>query len=269
MTVLNGDSFGAMIISDGGLGKTRGIREMLSEYGSENFDWIHIQSNVTDTRLYAALYEHNGKIIFFDDLGDAAKTKAGITILKQATETIDGKTRYVSWNSPSFALVNAPPKFEYTGRIIFCLNQLSDENDADIRALKSRFRNCVFNPSNKTILEMMLPVYLKIGFEHNLTIQQCNEIFQYICDVTTEDSTNVSIRQLMNAYSFYNVSSERYKAYVEEDVGLGSEDSLIIKIVKTLQLRGDAAHRIWKERTGKSKSSYHNRLSKLKEMHIL
>jgi len=268
-TVTNGDSFGAMIISDGGLGKTRGIRRMLSMNGSEGMSWIHVQSNVTDTRLYISLYEHDNKIIFFDDLGDAAKTKAGITILKQATETIDGKTRFVSWNSPSNTLADAPPKFEFKGRIIFCLNQLSDENDADIQALKTRFRSCVFNPSNKTILEMMLPVYKRIGRSLGLNDHQCEEVFDYICDITTEDSFNINIRLLTSAYCFYKTSPNRWKQYLSDDIGLGKEDRLVMEITNSMKLHGSSAYKIWKEQTGKSKSAYHIKLSKLREYHLI
>ena len=268
-TVLNGDSFGAMIISDGGLGKTRGIIRMLTDCGIEGHDWIHIQSNVTDTRLYISLFEHQNEILFFDDLGDAAKTEAGITILKQATETIDGNKRFVSWNSPSATLGDAPPKFEYKGRIIFCLNQLTDENDPDIHALKTRFRSCVFNPSNKTVLEMMLPIYRRIGNGLGLTNSQCDEVYGYICDITTEDSFNVNIRLLTSAYCFYKTSPRRWKQYVADDIGLGREDRLIMDIANNLKLRGSAAHNIWKENTGKSKSAYHIKLNKLREYHLI
>jgi hypothetical protein len=269
LTVMNGYSFGAMIISDGGLGKTRGIRKMLEEYGKEGEDWVHIQSNVTDTRLYISLYEHNRKIIFFDDLGDAAKTKAGITILKQATETIDGTTRYVSWNSPSVTLADAPPVFKFTGKIIFCLNQLSDENNPDIQALKTRFRSCVFNPSNRTVLEMMSPVYRTIGNDIGLNDDQCDEIYNYICDITTEDSFNINIRLLLSAYSLFRVTPHRWKQYIAEDTGLGKEDRIIMEINNRLKLRGDAAYKIWKSQTGKSKSTYHIKLNKLRGLHMI
>ncbi len=270
LTVINKDSFGAMIISDGGLGKTRGIRQMLDDNGEEHIDWIHIQSNVTDTRLYESLYTNReGKIIFFDDLGDAAKTKAGITILKQATETVDGKTRYVSWNSPSSALTDLPPKFEFNSRIIFCLNQLVDECDPDIQALKTRFRSCIFNPSNKTVLEMILPIYRKIGNDMELNDEKCDEVFDYICDITTEDSNGISIRLMTSAFAFYKTSPFRWKQYVAEDIGLGTEDRIILKITNELKYRGNAAYEVWTKTTGKGKSAYHNKLKKLREMHLI
>jgi len=268
-TVLNGDAFGAMIISDGGLGKTRGIRQMLENWGTEGKEWIHIQSNVTDTRLYASLFEHNDKLIFFDDLGDAAKTKAGITVLKQATETIDGTNRFVSWNSPSTMLSNTPPRFEFKGRIIFCLNQLSDENDPDIFALKTRFRSCTFSPSNKTILEMMLPIYKKIGNDMRIPDEKCRMIFDHLCEITTEDSFNVNIRLLSTALSFYKCHQQRWKRYLAEDIGRGREDLIIIDIVNNLKLRGEPAHDMWRKRTNKSKSSFHIRLKKLREMYAI
>jgi hypothetical protein len=269
LTVINGYSFGAMIISDGGLGKTRGIRNMLEKHGIEGIDWVHIQSNVTDTRLYSALYENNGKIIFFDDLGDAAKTKAGITILKQATETVDGKTRYVSWNSPSNTLVDLPSKFEFTGRIIFCLNQITDESDPDIQALKTRFRNCVFYPSNKTVLEMMLPVYKHLGADNEISEKECDRIFDHICRITTEDSTCISIRMLVSAYSFYKTAPAKWKQYIKDDMGSGKEDALVIDIVTKQRLRGMSAHEMWRLYTGKSKSAYHNKLKKLRSLHLI
>jgi len=264
--ILNGYSYGTLIISRGGLGKTRSIREMIESSGFvEGQDWIHIAANITDTELYKILYNNKDKIIFFDDIGKAAKTAAGVTILKQATETKDGKKRIVSWVSPTYILKEYPLDFEFCGRLIMCLNIKPNESDGDIEALTSRFLSCVLEPSNKTILEMIHSIRKKLT-EGVIADKDFDHIFDYVCMISNEN-TDINIRAFKNAIVWFKLS-EDWKRYVEEDIGLDNDTKTVIAII-TFGHKGRAATDEWMKTTGKKKSTFYNIFERLRKDHVL
>jgi hypothetical protein len=264
--ILNSYSYGTLIISRGGLGKTRSIREMIESSGFvEGQDWIHIAANITDTELYKILYNNKDKIIFFDDIGKAAKTAAGVTILKQATETKDGKKRIVSWVSPTYILKEYPLDFEFNGRLIMCLNIKPNENDGDIEALTSRFLSCVLEPSNKTILEMIYSIRKKLT-EGVISDKEFEHIFDHVCLISNEN-TEINIRAFKNAIVWYKLS-EDWKRYVEEDIGLDHDTKTVILIISS-GYKGKAATDEWMKSTGKKKSTFYNIFERLRKDHVL
>jgi hypothetical protein len=264
--VLNSYSYGTLIISRGGLGKTRSIREMIEASGFvEGQDWIHIAANITDTELYKILYNNKDKIIFFDDIGKAAKTTAGVTILKQATETKDGQKRIISWVSPTYILKDYPLDFEFSGRLIMCLNIKPNENDGDIEALTSRFLSCILEPSNKTILEMIHSIRKKLT-EGLITDKEFDQIFDYVCIISNEN-TEINIRAFKNAIVWYKLSND-WKKYVEEDIGLDHDTKTVIAIISAGH-KGRAATDEWMKTTGKKKSTFYNIFERLRKDHVL
>jgi len=268
--VIEAKTFGTLIVSSEGLGKTRGIRNIIEQYGLiEGKDWIHIAANITDTELFKTLFQHRYKLIFFDDIGKAAKTHAGITVLKQATETKDGKHRIVCWNSPTYVLNDFPKEFIFYGRIIMCLNSRPDTRDADIRAFLSRLLSCEFFPSNKTILEMiwsLIPIKKKI---HNMKIKHLKEIFNHIKTHTTTDNYKISLRLYDKAIMWFNTDYTNWKEYVLEDMGLDHEVITVINIIESKNLRGKAAIDDWTVITGKKKTRFYEVYKVLKQQCII
>jgi len=264
--ILNSYSYGTLIISRGGLGKTRSIREMIEKSGfTEGQDWIHIAANITDTELYKILYNNRDKIIFFDDIGKAAKTAAGVTILKQATETKDGKKRIVSWVSPTYILKDYPLDFEFNGRLIMCLNIRPNESDGDIEALTSRFLSCILEPSNKTILEMIYSIRKNLT-EHAITDKEFEHIFDYACAISNEN-IEINIRTFKNAIVWFRLS-ENWKSLIEEDIGLDNDTKTIISIVSAGH-KGRAATDEWMKATGKKKSAFYTIFERLRKEHVI
>jgi len=264
--VLKKDVFGALIVSKGGLGKTRNIREIIQEHGlDEDIEWIHVAANITDTELYKTLFDHKDKVIFFDDIGSAAKTIAGITILKQATETKDGNKREISWVSPTFVLKDYPKSFEFSGRLIMCLNMGPDERNADNAALRTRFLSCVFDPSNKTVMEMIYSIRDGL-IDGKISEDEFEEIFNFIAENATEDS-DLNIRLFKNAVVWYRLT-KKWQKYVMEDLGYDSDTKTVLEI-EHKGLRGKAATDEWSTKTGKRKSTFYNILIRLKTRHII
>lgn len=269
-SVLNKNSFGTIIVSGEGLGKTRGIRNLLENTSLiENKDWIHISSNISDTELYKSLSDHKNKIIFFDDIGKAAKTDAGITILKQATETKDGKKRIVSWNSPTFILKDYPTSFEFNGYLIMCLNTKPDIKDADIRALISRITSCSFFPSNKTILEMMYNLRYIKSKENIISVPEITKIFKHIQLHSNTDSCTINLRLLDKAIMWYKTNILEWETNVLEDMNLDKDTLSVIYIIKTKKLSGKQAVDKWTEMTGKKKTRFYEISKELKSQFII
>lgn len=268
--IINKNTYGTILVSSEGLGKTRGIRELLEHTElKENKDWIHISANITDSELYKILYDHKDKIIFFDDIGKAAKTDAGITILKQSTETKDGNKRIVSWNSPTFILKDYPNSFEFNGYLIMCLNSKPDTRDADIRALMSRLLSCMFFPSNKTILEMMYCLRYKKAKQNDIKLSESTTIFKHIQAHSGTDNHKISLRLFDKAIMWFKTDQENWKRYVLEDMDLDEETLSIIDIIRTQKLTGTAAVNKWTEITGKKKTRFYEIIKLLKHQHII
>lgn len=268
--IINKNTFGTILVSSEGLGKTRGIRNILESTSMKEVkDWIHISANITDSELYKILYDHRNKIIFFDDIGKAAKTDAGITILKQATETKDGLNRIVSWNSPTFVLKDYPDSFEFSGYLIMCLNSKPDTRDADIRALMSRLLSCMFFPSNKTILEMMFSLRHIKAKQNNIKVSDVNKIFKHIQEHSGTDNHKISLRLFDKAIMWYKTDQKNWKKYILEDMDLDIETLTVIDIVRTKKLNGKLAVEKWTEMTGKKKTRFYEILKILKQQCII
>jgi hypothetical protein len=269
-SVIEGKSFGTIIVSSEGLGKTRGIRTIIDNFFlKEHRDWIHIHANVTDSELYKILFDNKDKIIFFDDIGKAAKTPAGITILKQATETKDGKTRIISWNSPTYILNDYPKEFVFEGRLIMCLNTEPDIRDPDIRALLSRILSCMFFPSNKTVLEMLWCLVPVKSAEHNIPQTQVLKIFNFIQKNSTTDNHKINLRLLDKAIMWFKSNPRKWKKFTLEDMELDRDVQTVMHIVNKQQLRGKTAVKEWTRLTGKKKTRFYEVYKNLRKRCII
>lgn len=268
--VLDREAYGTLIVSGEGLGKTRHIRNIINNRNFvEGEDWIHVNHNITDTQMYIILYENRDKIIFFDDIGEVAKTKAGVTIMKQATETIDGKKRMVGWMTPHAALKNYPPEFEFNGWLITCLNSEPNHKNPNIKALISRMLSCEFFPSNKTILEMMWALKDIKQNEFELPSEDMENIIDFICEITTTDNHHINLRLLDKAARWYNYDKNEWERIIADDMDCGTDTAIIIDIIENKKLRGKLATKEWSERTGKRKSIFYVKYKKLREQYII
>lgn len=115
-------------------GKSYSIRRVLIENGT---DYVDVSGEVTDAYLYRLLYENNGKVIWFKDVGNlldgGSKT---INLLKAATETEED--RLLTKSSYSKQQADLPDSFLCTCRFIFDYNSISNKHRDDFEALVSR-----------------------------------------------------------------------------------------------------------------------------------
>lgn len=132
--VLDGILPSAIVTGEGGLGKSHTIMEALAARNlREERDYVVIKGFATPKALYATLYDHNGKIIVFDDCDSVLKDPTSINLLKGALDSYAVRT--ISWLSKGFIDDEYPSSFEFTGQVIFISNINSSNMDG---AIKSR-----------------------------------------------------------------------------------------------------------------------------------
>jgi hypothetical protein len=123
-----------ILTGDGGLGKTftvvetlksLGLKELEYGIGDDDYsygegDFVVIKGFSTAKGLFRSLWEHNGKIIVFDDADSVHKDPIGANILKAALDSND--KRVISWNAEFSDKEEMPNRFEFFGRVIFISN---------------------------------------------------------------------------------------------------------------------------------------------------
>jgi mutator protein MutT len=137
----------AMFYGTGGVGKTYGVKKILSdpetvngdtgdpfgnklvEYDSElspsaeQYDYIKFTGKITPSKMFRALYEHNGKVILLDDADSVLLDEDSVNILKAATDTT---LEDVVWDGGNIKGSDGesklPTRFKFTGGVIIISN---------------------------------------------------------------------------------------------------------------------------------------------------
>jgi 8-oxo-dGTP pyrophosphatase MutT (NUDIX family) len=137
----------AMFYGTGGVGKTYGVKQVLTnpetingdtgepfgnklvEYEAElqpnedQYDFIKITGKVSPSKLYKTLYEHNGKLLMIDDADAVLEDGTAIDMLKGATDTT---LEEISWDGQPIKLTdgsgNVPIRFKFTGGVVIISN---------------------------------------------------------------------------------------------------------------------------------------------------
>jgi len=104
--------------------------------GSPDYDFVKITGKVTPMKMYQALYEHNGKILVFDDCDSVLKDETSINILKGALDTSDKRT--IEYGSGRKIKdddgVEIPQRFDFEGQAVFISNLEPDEMPQPLRS---------------------------------------------------------------------------------------------------------------------------------------
>ena len=119
----------SLVVTGGpGNGKSHTIVKTIHDNGlTEGDNYVVFKGYSTARGLYNTLYDHNGKLIVFDDCDSVLEDKTSLNILKSALDSYDKRT--ISWMAKLGKSDEYPNQFDFTGRIIFISNK--DKSDMD------------------------------------------------------------------------------------------------------------------------------------------
>ena len=189
---------GVLAYGPGGLGKTYNLNKVLKTYkkpdglplveynpemdmSPDEYDYVVIGGKSTMAAIYPTLYQHNGKLIVYDDCDSIFDTDDGINLFKKTLDTTDSFASYKSSSPLKDDFGNkVPSTFKFTGKCIFITNKKAEHwnTNEDLSALKSRCFPADLTMSQSEIMEMLKDMLYDIPFE--------NEDGQTL-DVTKED----------------------------------------------------------------------------------
>ena len=155
-TIITGEQRSLLAYGSGGIGKTYTMKKMMKQHvineegevryvgpdyepkdderfmrehdpetnpSPEEYDYVKITGSTSAAGIYKSLYEHNGKVIIFDDCDSVFDSDEGINVLKGALDT-DAEAK-VSWNKEKNLKLGdtiVPKTFAFNGSVIFITN---------------------------------------------------------------------------------------------------------------------------------------------------
>jgi len=159
--VVRGATPSLIVTGEGGLGKTHTVTQTIKDNLLDENDFVTFKGYSTARGLYNTLYDHNGKLIVFDDCDSVLEDKVALNILKSALDSYE--TRQITWMARMTKSDEYPNQFNFTGRIIFISNKDKSKIDSAILS-RSLTVDLTMTPSEKIermgfILDKILPDY--------------------------------------------------------------------------------------------------------------
>lgn len=186
----------------GGVGKTYTVTRQLEAAGKkafddevnvpgdEDYDYIKITGKMTAPQLYKALYEHNGKILLFDDCDSVLRDGSAINLFKGALDTSgDGTIAYGTSagvkgeENEDGESTKIPKRFKFNGQVIFISNLPPDQVP---QPLKSRALKVDLTMNKQQTIDRIRKIA-----EHPVTKQYTNLHFPGIDKYSHKDLSDV------------------------------------------------------------------------------
>ena len=202
-----------LVVGSAGIGKTETVLSCLKELKlieGEHFKYLNNYSSPLE--FYHTLEKMNDlkepRILVIDDGEEFINNKRILGILRASLWAGTDNRRIVHWISPRARETS----FEFTGKIIFLLNELNLKNSL-VRALISRGFYFRFSLTNQEKLDLMRKRAEKPY--HNLSRKEKQRIMNYIEEVG-KLSDKLTLRTLPQAFSLYILSPNHYQVLVKE-----------------------------------------------------
>jgi hypothetical protein len=199
-------SKGLFIVGDAGIGKTTQITQAL-----EGTKYIKIGGHLSPLKLYKLLFMYNDDyIIFMDDTDSMLKDKKCEIILKQALDTTE--PRKIGWDSSTGLLHGFPSSFDFNSRIIFCLNEIPQ--DEGFKTIMDRVSAVFLNFNTTDRFDVMYKIATKerkIG-SYIIKPETRREIVDFIKDnMDVMNVGNISLRTQNKVENYYVYGMESKK----------------------------------------------------------
>ena len=221
---IRGSSKGMLITGRGGIGKTFTVLERLEKLGKVDYmkaraeagvteidpedsdeeiedkvhslaelgssgDYVVFKGYASPAALYRLLYEHQNRIVIFDDCDRIIRDETAVNILKGALDTYD--KRWISWNTNA-AAPDLPPCFEFKGQVIIITNTEMQNVD---EAVRTRCFKVDVSMTPEQRVQRMRSVLPKIMPEVDLHLKE--DALKLMTD-NLAIAQDVSFRSLMN-----------------------------------------------------------------------
>ena len=247
--VKDGYSKTLFVIGTAGLGKTEQICKWLSGVGA-----IRISGHITPKKLYETLWKNReGKILFFDDTESMLANQTTIVLLKQALDT--SSKRIVSWDSNSG---NLPKSFEFSSRVIFCLNMTPTDNGFD--TILNRADKIILHFPQDKIINMMSKIAVKDRKVNGkiITAEERLKLVEWLKSRVDASVESFSLRTQNKLENYFAYSPDKWETLAIDM--LNKKDEKIALLLSIMKKHDEVSEQIkeWKTLTGLSKRSYYN-----------
>lgn len=205
--VVDGDMYALLLTGQPGVGKTFLVTKTLSERGLvRNEDYFKISGKTTAAGMYMLLYQHNGKMIIFDDCDSVFQDETAVNVLKAALDT--SKVREIAWSSavplktPDKTPI--PKRFDFTGKVIFISNLAKKKIDS---AIRSRSFVLEIALSKEDMISRMWSLLSNIKLPSGIsvsTITKSTAMEMIIEASEDDDNVELNLRTLIKAITIVN-----------------------------------------------------------------
>lgn len=182
---------------------------------STDYDYIKITGKMTGPQVFKALYQHNGKIILFDDCDSVLRDGGAVNLFKGALDSSGDGT--VSWATSAGVKdeggAKLPNRFKFNGRAIFISNLASADVPQPIKSRALRV-DLSMNPG-QTIERLRFIAKNKEGKYQNLKFpgvksykhEDLKDIVDYL-DENKYKTSDLNVRTVGSLLSIKQIADE-------------------------------------------------------------
>ena len=248
-----------VLIGEGGIGKSFSVFKKLNEMGYKlGQDYVYLSTYTTPLALYNFIFKNRDKVIIFDDVDNILNSPEQVSILKSALWNSTGY-RTICWNSTSEKL-EAPERFEFTGSVIICLNELPKSKSIQALLTRSIVQEISFDYYTK--LKLMAEI-AKIPYK-DTTEEERKEVYDFIKENSSIVCKNINFRTLIMAFDLRKSNPANWKELVKNLIIEDKELAIVSELMKTGAPIKDQV-KSFIEKTGLSRATYFRYKKKLEE----
>ena len=223
--VIGGSSKALIAYGSGGVGKTYTVTKQLEAAGKvaydedthvkgdDNYDYIKFTGKMTAPEVYKNMFEHNGKLLLFDDCDSVLRDSAAINLFKGGLDSSgDGGIAYgTSGGVKDDEGEKIPKRFKFKGSAIFVSNLKSDQVPQPIKSRALRI-DLTMTPE-QTIDRIKFIAANKDGEYRNLkfpgvdnyTHEELSDIIDYL-DKYKHTTSDLNVRTIGSLLSIKQVA---------------------------------------------------------------
>lgn len=172
-----------------GTSKTFTVKEELERLGVPH---VIRNARMTPMGLFDLLHDHPDHVVVIDDIASLFKEKQALQILMAALDGDPAKPRKVTYKSKDKDL-----EFEFSGGII-AISNISLASDPLANAVSSRVVLLEHDPSDEELAAFARK--LAANGDDELTVEQCQEVVQFVVEESRNCSRRFDLRHVTKAY---------------------------------------------------------------------